>query len=215
MSPAWLSALAFSFVSLPVAASEEKPRMSAKLQQMERTQTSRRVSIVAPTVDVVVQFKAALDAGDGAPVQLIPKGFARRYKGTNFSALEGLPMASMTVPVSELERLSKDPAVRFVSADSVVERNSFASKMTSRHPKTLGDFSYTGYDVDIALVDFQMPLQDGLSVISELRTLSPRTRCLLWTATLTPPLRARAQLLEVDTVIEKPIDDMKAFLQLL
>ena len=60
--------------------------------------------------------------------------------------------------------------------------------------------------VDGILLDMDMPVMDGLTMLAELRQRECRARCVLVSAFLDNDVRTQARNLGVDRVMEKPID---------
>jgi CheY-like chemotaxis protein len=59
---------------------------------------------------------------------------------------------------------------------------------------------------DLLLLDYRMPVMDGLSLLAELRRRACRARCILVSAFLNDDVRSRAAKLGVDHLLEKPVD---------
>ena len=60
--------------------------------------------------------------------------------------------------------------------------------------------------VDLLVLDYKMPGMDGLTFLAELRRRQCSARCILISAYLNAEVRARAQDLGVDELLEKPVD---------
>lgn len=65
---------------------------------------------------------------------------------------------------------------------------------------------HAGAGIDLLLLDYNMPVMDGLSLLAELRRRECRARCILISAVLSDELRRQAGDLGVDRVLEKPVD---------
>ncbi len=61
-------------------------------------------------------------------------------------------------------------------------------------------------EVDLLLLDYKMPVMDGLTLLAELRRKECRARCILISAFLNDGVRQQARVLGVDRVLEKPVD---------
>lgn len=60
--------------------------------------------------------------------------------------------------------------------------------------------------VDLLLLDYRMPVMDGLTLLAELRRRACRAPCILISAFLNDDIRGRAARLGVDRLLEKPVD---------
>jgi FixJ family two-component response regulator len=73
-------------------------------------------------------------------------------------------------------------------------------------PETFLCFAKT-HRIPVAVIDIWMPLMSGLEVQAQLRTLSPSTRVIMFTAKQDPILRSTALAEGATAFFTKPFDD--------